>query len=97
MLHCRLFQKLDRDGDNLISFPELKELLYEIRFRNSRWNNDKKLAEVMNEFDLNGDKKITMDEFVDVFTKWLDETKNAMDTKYHSVKSLKDIYNVSLQ
>lgn len=93
-LHCSLFEGTDQDGDNFLSFPELKEFLYEIRFRNSHWDKDKKLAEVMKEFDLDGDKKITMDEFVEVFTKWLDETKRTMDKQYHSVKSLKDLYKV---
>lgn len=89
-----VFEGTDEDGDNFISFPELKEFLYEIRFRKSHWEKDKKLAEVMKEFDLDGDNKITMDEFVEVFTKWLDETKRTMDKQYHSVKSLKDLYKI---
>ncbi|KAL7203343.1 hypothetical protein ACSBR2_016602 [Camellia fascicularis] len=37
---------------------------------------------------------ITMDEFVNRFTKWLDDAKRSMDKEYHSVKSLKDLYQL---
>ncbi|KAK3036296.1 hypothetical protein RJ639_031268 [Escallonia herrerae] len=88
----RLFHEVDQDGDNYISFSELKELLQEIRFRKSHRDQDEILAEVMKEFDLNCDKKITTDEFVTVLTKWIDDTKRAMDKRYHTVRSLKDLY-----
>ncbi|KAK1389276.1 putative sodium/calcium exchanger membrane region, EF-hand domain pair [Heracleum sosnowskyi] len=90
----RLFLEVDQDRNNFISFDELKELLREIRFRNSNWDKDKKIAEVMKEFDLNGDKNVTMDEFVKVFSKWLDDTKSTMDKRYHSVNSMKDLYQI---
>ncbi|KAK2968386.1 hypothetical protein RJ640_004392 [Escallonia rubra] len=90
----RLFQEVDQDGDNYISFSELKELLQEIRFRKSHRDQDETIAEVMKEFDLNRDKKITTDEFVTVLTKWIDDTKRAMDKRYHTVRSLKDLYQV---
>ncbi|KAK3030268.1 hypothetical protein RJ639_039851 [Escallonia herrerae] len=91
----RLFQEVDQDGDNYISFSELKELLQEIRFRKSHRDQDETIAEVMKEFDLNCDKKITTDEFVTVLTKWIDDTKRAMDKRYHTVRSLKDLYQLA--
>ena len=89
-----MFEEVDLDGDNMISFAELKNLLYEIKYK--RWNVDRDMvvAKVLKEFDINSDNKITMDEFVNGFTKWLDEAKHAMDQKYHSVKSYKDLYQV---
>lgn len=86
--------EVDQDHNNFISFAELKTLLHEIRFRNSNWDKDKKIAEVMKEFDLDGDKNVTMDEFVVVFSKWLEDMKSTMDKRYHSVDSKKDLYQV---
>ncbi|KAI8025925.1 Ultraviolet-B receptor UVR8 [Camellia lanceoleosa] len=42
------------------------------------------------------DKMITMDEFVNRFTKWLDDAKRSMDKEYHLVKSLKDLYQLEM-
>ncbi|KAK6230676.1 hypothetical protein QUC31_002194 [Theobroma cacao] len=90
----RLFEEIDRDGDDYISSSELKELLLEVKFTRSHINKEKAIEEVMKEFDLDGDQKITKDEFVNGFTKWLDEAKKAMDKRYYSQKSLRDIYRV---
>ncbi|KAK4398340.1 Sodium/calcium exchanger NCL1 [Sesamum angolense] len=90
----RLFEEKDHDGDKVISFYELKEFLQEIKFRNLQSNDDNTTAEIMKEFDIDNDEKITMDEFVNGMTKWLDDTKDAMNKRYHSVKSLKDMYQV---
>ena len=49
----------------------------------------------MKDFDLDGDQKITKDEFVNGFTKWLDQAKNTLDKRYYSQKSLRDIYLVN--
>ncbi|CAL5390754.1 unnamed protein product [Camellia sinensis] len=90
----RLFEEVDQDGNNKISFGELKKFLHEIKYK--RWYVDKDIvvSEVLKEFDLDGDKTITMDEFVNGFTKWLDDAKRSMDKEYHSVKSLKDLYKI---
>ena len=90
---CSLFTKIDQDGDAYISFPELKELLQDIKFRQT-WNKEKTIEEVMKEFDCDGDTKVTIDEFIDRFTKWLDETKSAVSKPYRSVDSWKDLYQV---
>ncbi|CAL5382037.1 unnamed protein product [Camellia sinensis] len=42
------------------------------------------------------DNMITMDEFVNRFTKWLDDAKRSMDKEYHSVKSLKDLCQLEM-
>ncbi|EOY13167.1 Sodium/calcium exchanger family protein / calcium-binding EF hand family protein [Theobroma cacao] len=90
----RLFEEIDQDVDDYISSSELKELLLEVKFTRSHINKEKAIEKVMKEFDLDGDQKITKDEFVNGFTKWLDEAKKAMDKRYYSQKSLRDIYRV---
>lgn len=90
----RLFEETDRDGDKHISLPELKEFLQEIRFREMSSEKDNVTEDIMKEFDADDDKKITMDEFVNGMTKWLDESKGAVNKRYHSIKSLKDLYQV---
>ncbi|GER53822.1 calcium-binding EF-hand family protein [Striga asiatica] len=91
----RLFEEKDRDGDNTISFSELKDFLQEIKSQTLQSNNnDNTTAEIMKEFDIDNDDKITMDEFVSGMSKWLDDTKNTINKKYHSVKSLKGLYQI---
>ncbi|KAL3849233.1 hypothetical protein ACJIZ3_011115 [Penstemon smallii] len=90
----RLFEERDRDGDKVISFSELKEFLEEIKFRKLLSDKENTTAEIMKDFDIDNDDKITLDEFVNGMSKWLDLTKDAMNKRYHSVKSLKDLYQV---
>ncbi|XP_047969082.1 sodium/calcium exchanger NCL2-like [Salvia hispanica] len=90
----RLFDERDEDRDRVISFHELKEFLKEIKFRKIKSDDESKTAEIMAEFDMDKDEKITMDEFVNGMIKWLEDTKDAMSKRYHSVKSLKDMYQV---
>ncbi|KAG8386379.1 hypothetical protein BUALT_Bualt03G0142700 [Buddleja alternifolia] len=89
-----LFEERDHDGDKVISFSELKEFLQEAKLRKVNSDKYNTTAEVLKEFDIDNDGKITMDEFVNGMTRWLDDTKDAMNKRYHSVKSLKDMYQV---
>ncbi|KAL8505761.1 hypothetical protein ACS0TY_016832 [Phlomoides rotata] len=90
----RLFEERDQDRDKVISFDELKVFLKEIKFRKLNSDDDITTNEIMKDFDIDNDEKITKDEFVSGMTKWLDDTKDAMANRYHSVKSLKDMYQV---
>lgn len=90
----RLFVEMDNDGDKVITFSELRQFLEEIKFRQLQGDKDDTAAEIMKEFDLNNDGKITQDEFINGMRKWVDDTKGAMNKRYHSVKSLKDMYQV---
>ncbi|WMV48902.1 hypothetical protein MTR67_042287 [Solanum verrucosum] len=49
-----------------------------IRSRKLYRDKDYKTDEVIEEFDLDDDGMINMDEFVKGFTRWIDETKDAM-------------------
>ncbi|KAK4363968.1 hypothetical protein RND71_015326 [Anisodus tanguticus] len=89
-----LFEEGDQDGDKFISVPELKQLFMKIRSRKLYQDKDYKTDEVMEEFDLDDDGMIDLDEFVKGFTRWIDETKDAMGKRYHSIRSLKDIYEI---
>ncbi|KAL5123042.1 Sodium/calcium exchanger NCL1 [Glycine soja] len=72
------------DGSSGISAFEVKDLLLK--------NKGKEIKEMFKVFDLDGHKKINMEEFDSGFTKWLDQTKHALEKQYFSRKSLKDIY-----
>lgn len=91
---CSLFEEKDQDRDKAISFHELKQFLKEIKFRKLNSDDETTASEMMEDFDRDNDEKITVDEFVTGMTKWLDDTKDAMTKRYHSVKSLKDMYQV---
>ncbi|PWA89141.1 sodium/calcium exchanger membrane region, EF-hand domain pair [Artemisia annua] len=89
------FTKIDQDGDSYISFSELKELLQDIKFKQLSCNKEETMEEIMKEFDKDSDSKVSMEEFVDRFTKWLDETKGAVDNRpYRSISSWKDLYQI---
>ncbi|GFP79634.1 hypothetical protein PHJA_000106900 [Phtheirospermum japonicum] len=91
----RLFRDKDQDGDNVISSSELKDFLQEIKSRKLQSDkNNSTSAEIMKEFDIDNDQKINEDEFVNGMSKWLDDTKDAMNKRYHSVKSLKGLYQI---
>ncbi|KAI6687240.1 hypothetical protein NL676_024068 [Syzygium grande] len=90
----RLFEEIDQDGDDAISPSELKELLLEIKFKHVHVDKDKAVDEVIKEFDIDSDQRISKDEFVAGFTKWLEEAKVAVDKEPYSKKSFKDWYQL---
>ncbi|KAK3424419.1 hypothetical protein EUGRSUZ_F01188 [Eucalyptus grandis] len=90
----RLFEEIDQDGDDAISPSDLKELLLEIKFKHMHVDKDKAVDEIMREFDIAGDHRISKDEFVTGFTKWLEEAKIAMDKQTYSRNSFKDLYQL---
>ncbi|KAB2615956.1 hypothetical protein D8674_022544 [Pyrus ussuriensis x Pyrus communis] len=52
-----------------------RELLREIKFTSTEDDKDKGTEEVMKQFDLDNDGKINKDEFINGFTKWIEEIK----------------------
>ncbi|KAL0353807.1 UNVERIFIED_CONTAM: Sodium/calcium exchanger NCL [Sesamum angustifolium] len=79
----RIFEETDQDGDKYLTAAELKDFLQEIKFRKLYSDKDKVTADMMNEFDANKDKKITVDEFVKGMEKWIEETKKDSCKTYH--------------
>ncbi|GKA54996.1 sodium/calcium exchanger NCL2-like protein, partial [Tanacetum coccineum] len=51
--------QIDQDGDANISFPELKELLEDVKFRQLTWGKEQTIKQVMKEFDYDGNTKVT--------------------------------------
>ncbi|XP_051126363.1 sodium/calcium exchanger NCL2-like [Andrographis paniculata] len=97
----RVFAERDSDGDRAITFSELKAFLEETTSTTTKLgkiqpggDKDRTAAEIMKEFDRDSDDKITLDEFVEGMRKWIYESKDAMNKRYHSLKSLKDLYQV---
>ncbi|XP_061969849.1 sodium/calcium exchanger NCL2-like [Populus nigra] len=90
----RLFEEIDEDGDDCISPSEVRELLLDIKSTGMNINKDSASEELIKVLDLNDDKKITKEEFVHTFTKWLEETKYAMEKRYFTINSLKRIDQV---
>ncbi|XP_048130101.1 sodium/calcium exchanger NCL2-like isoform X2 [Rhodamnia argentea] len=90
----RLFEEIDHDGDDAISPSELKELLLEIKFKHEHVDKDKAVDDVIKEFDIDSDQRISKDKFVTGFTKWLEEAKITMDKQTHSKRSFKDLYQL---
>lgn len=91
---CRLLEEADQDGDKFVSVPKLKQLFMKIRSKKLYQDKDYKIDEVMEICDLDHDGMINMDEFLKGFTRWIDETMDATGKIYHSIRSLKDIYEV---
>ncbi|KAL2331382.1 hypothetical protein Fmac_018963 [Flemingia macrophylla] len=90
----RLYKELDQDGSSGISASEVKDLLLKNKVTETNIDEEKEIRKVLQIFDLDGDQKINKEEFVSGFTKWLDQTKHALDKQYFSRKSLKNIYQV---
>ncbi|KAH8518862.1 hypothetical protein H0E87_000644 [Populus deltoides] len=90
----RLFEEIDKDGDDCISPSEVRNLLLNIKSTEMNINKDSASEELIKVLDLNDDKKITKEEFVHTFTKWLEETKYAMEKRYFTMNSLKMIDQV---
>ncbi|XP_034932426.2 sodium/calcium exchanger NCL2-like [Populus alba] len=90
----RLFEEIDKDGDDYISPSEVRQLLLDIKSTGMNINKDSASEELIKVLDLNDDKKITKEEFVYTLTKWLEETKYAMDRRYFTINSLKRFYQV---
>ncbi|KAI5605156.1 hypothetical protein BDE02_01G332900 [Populus trichocarpa] len=90
----RLFEEIDEDGDDCISPSEVRKLLIDIKSTGMNINKDSASEELIKVLDLNDDKKITKEEFVHTFTKWLEETKYAMEKRYFTINSLKRIDQV---
>ncbi|KAK7335102.1 hypothetical protein VNO80_26873 [Phaseolus coccineus] len=90
----RLYREIDQDGSSGISASEVKDLLLKNKVTETNFDEEREVKEVLQIFDLDGDKKINKEEFVSGFTKWLHQTQHALEKQYFSMKSLKNIYQV---
>lgn len=90
----RLYREIDQDGSSGISASEVKDLLLKNKVTETKFDEEREVKEVLQIFDMDGDKKISKEEFVSGFTKWLHQTQHALEKQYFSRKSLKNIYQV---
>lgn len=60
----RLFEQIDRNGDNSISRAELKELMMGIKFGDIPFDVDEVVSKVIEVFDKSGNCQINEEEFV---------------------------------
>nr|GFD21477.1 hypothetical protein [Tanacetum cinerariifolium] len=79
-----LFKKLDKNGDNKLSYLELKTLLEEIKLDQLTWDWEKVMDILIDEFDRDDDKDISYEEFHDGVTKWIEEIKGVLNEPNHS-------------
>ncbi|KAL3652603.1 hypothetical protein CASFOL_002284 [Castilleja foliolosa] len=68
----RLFKDIDHDGDDFVSYSELRDLTMNIKFGNVAHDTDVAASKIMEELDLSGDQLINEDEFVIGLSRWLD-------------------------
>lgn len=85
---------MDHDSNNCISPSELKQFLREINFKSLYLDKDKAVFDILKEFDLDTDQKISKEEFVNGFSKWLNGTKLALEERSYSGRSLYDLRQV---
>ncbi|XP_019451888.1 PREDICTED: uncharacterized protein LOC109353987 [Lupinus angustifolius] len=71
----RLFQQVDSDGDGHASKSELKILVKDINLGEVA-DSDEAVAKIIHELDLNGDDEISENEFVEVFTNWINRNSS---------------------
>lgn len=75
----RLFQKLDKDGDQQLSHAELTELFNRIKLSKSVLSREKVMENILNELDHDGNEQISLTEFMKTVKHWLHTTMCAVD------------------
>jgi Ca2+-binding EF-hand superfamily protein len=62
----QIFRQLDRDGNNYVSFNELKKAIVEIGYRFNISFSQAKLQGFFRYYDINGDGRISLEEFLEL-------------------------------
>lgn len=78
IFNCRLFHRLDVDGDGCVSNQELASLIIGIEFEEIDLDRDDAVKKIMDDFDTSGDKKIDKTEFIRGISRWLEEAKRSV-------------------
>ncbi|XP_075091041.1 sodium/calcium exchanger NCL [Nicotiana tabacum] len=68
-----IFHQYDFDRNNVITKPELEELIGSVKFGEVEINRDDSVKKVLRDFDKDGNNMIDEHEFVHGMTKWLNE------------------------
>ncbi|XP_060194416.1 sodium/calcium exchanger NCL1-like isoform X2 [Lycium barbarum] len=86
-----IFHQYDFDRNNVMTKPELEELIGSVKFGEVEINRDDSVKKVLRDFDRDGNDRIDEHEFVHGMTKWLNEAISA--TKCPDKKRAIDEYD----
>ncbi|KAB1223555.1 hypothetical protein CJ030_MR2G011220 [Morella rubra] len=85
-----LFQKLDKDNDNLIAADELRALIIGVQIEGVGLSEDDYEAKVMEKFDISDDSHISETEFVQGVSNWLDQAQLSANDQGHDRSKVSD-------
>lgn len=92
----RIFKKIDLDSNDYISPSELRALIVGLKSEMINKDIDDTVKKVMDEFDTSGDRRISMEEFIVGFSKWLTTAKRTVPSpSSFSRKFANDFYVVN--
>ncbi|PSS24597.1 Calmodulin-like protein [Actinidia chinensis var. chinensis] len=91
------FAKIDKDGDQSVSFSELEALILEMKSAKVQLDKEYAVAEVLKSFDVNQDGTITKDEFIAGCKKWIHEHETKKSGEHGSSHSRKYLHQVVVQ
>ncbi|KAF6155976.1 hypothetical protein GIB67_039307 [Kingdonia uniflora] len=94
----RIFEKTDVDKDDNINLDEMKELILEIKSEKIHLNNNDAVSEIIKDFDFDNDHKLSKEEFINGFVKWLAKNKHGIDKQNsYSKRSIDDLYREKME
>ncbi|KAG5546163.1 hypothetical protein RHGRI_018365 [Rhododendron griersonianum] len=91
----RLFHAIDADGDDHISYAELKAMIIGIQFDEINLDEADATDKVMKDFDTSRDTKLDLQEFITGISRWLDEARHSVASSNggsNTVKYLDDFH-----
>ncbi|XP_058221561.1 sodium/calcium exchanger NCL-like [Rhododendron vialii] len=92
---AKLFHALDVDGDDQISYAELKAMIIGIQFDEINLDQADATDKVMKDFDTSLNTKIELQEFIAGISRWLDEARHSVASSNggsNTVKYLEDFH-----
>ncbi|KAG5546164.1 hypothetical protein RHGRI_018366 [Rhododendron griersonianum] len=91
----KLFHAIDADGDDHISYAELKAMIIGIQFDEINLDEADATDKVMKDFDMSRDTKLDFQEFIAGISRWLDEARHSVASSNggsNTVKYLDDFH-----
>lgn len=88
-----MFNDIDLDKDNCISYSELKELISSMKSSIIPYDPSTAASKIMEELDVNADQFVSEEEFITGLSKWLNTIYNK-DTEHKSTETENEDYQV---
>lgn len=82
---CRIFHRIDQNGNSYISNSELRALIVGIQIEESGLRQDYLVARVMEQFDSSQDHQINEQEFVTGLSNWLMVARDSVSHTDHGI------------